>query len=81
MIVLFVTAVNNFHCVNKLCKSTNTQLSKNFHYICYKHMMRAKSNEGMQVLDLDNKKDVIVDKIAEGINISTIEESIKNNDI
>ena len=44
-------------------------------------MMRAKSNEGMQVLDLDNKKDVIVDKIAEGINISTIEESIKNDDI
>ena len=62
------------HCVNKLCKSSDTQLSKSFHYICYKHMMGAKAIECMEELDFKSKKDVIVDKLADGIDMIAIGE-------
>ena len=69
------------HCFNKSCKSsTNTNISKCFHFICYKHMMITQLNPPMDTLELYNKKEIILNNIIEGIDMLRMTDNLKTDE-
>ena len=69
------------HCFNKLCKSTNANLSKCFHFICYEHMMKTHKEPRMDELDLATKKDAILNHITEDIDVIRVGDSIMEEEM
>ena len=67
-------------CFNKLCKSTNVNLSKSFHYICYQNMIKKQSNLEMEVVEYSANKKNILHHIKEGIDMTQIEDTLKDKD-
>ena len=68
------------HCFNKHCKNTHTKLPKCFHYICYMHKLTNKSNDGMDMIELEGPNDKLLKLIDETVNITSILEEIKLSD-
>jgi hypothetical protein len=66
------------HCFNTSCKSSNSPLSKCFHYICYKNMMNTR--EEMNELKYEGGDDKLKKHIADGINIDTLHHLIDDED-
>ena len=66
-------------CFNTLCKTTNSNLSKCFHYICYQHMMSTQSTDGMKLLELEGPEDKIINQVDKTVQMKTIQNYLKNS--
>ena len=69
------------HCLNNSCKSTNSNLSKRFHFICYQHMIRTIKDNCMKELELCESKVKIINHIGKEIDTEAIQSSIEDQDI
>ena len=64
-------------CFNKLCKTTNSNVAKCFHYICFQHMMATQPKDGMKVLEYEGPEDTIIKQIDKTVDINSIVNNIK----
>ena len=66
-------------CFNKLCKQSNSQLPKCFHYVCFQHMMVTRPKDGIDVLEITGPGDKLIEQIDKSVDIRSIQNTIATN--
>ena len=67
------------HCVNKLCKHSDTKLPKTFHYVCFMHKIHTKANDGMDIIESIGIDDNMFDHLHKDIDIKSIYTTVKDS--